>query len=218
MKNDQKHVKPNKDDTALVLSYVPLLYTTQAGRFFRSSDVMSVIADDVQRGMEVSTAKACLWVNPEHGITPVFVYDQASDIVSHLVYWSEGKPSDWFTFDIKEGNNRYVLCLHPNLKRTLQRQAAAYQTIAGSELPELGDTNVLYVPLVHFSYSPSTYDMIKHLIGKTIRFGIIDSENLDVDNPSNVSDEDITYLGPFDVRVDPEENRNALEGFLNQYE
>lgn len=214
MAKKSQTITPREGDKVICLSYVPLLYSSNAGEFYNTQDMMNVIADRVQQAVEISHAKACLWVVDNGEIIPVFVLERGDEIVDHLLVWTENKVGKWFTIDLADRPGCYVMCLHPNLQLSASRQAAAYRFKSGRKIPKTS-VNFIYVPLVFQSATRGTLDAVLPKLGSSCKLGIIDEKKFDPNASAEDSSKHTRIIGPFQFRRNPEDTKQLLAQFLD---
>jgi hypothetical protein len=179
--------------SALVVSYVPLL-TGEAGSLVDSEDLAGLV-DQLPSG----GADACIWLMRDHQPIPVFVMENANDIIDHLVAWSEEKPIEWFSLKIMDRDGKYAIALIPNLEKSVERWRMAYHLRVGYPVPTNAHFNIFFRTINFVSGGKTSYHSVKDMIGPETQVGFIDLKDVDRNDPSKIDYQKIRCLGPFPI-------------------
>jgi hypothetical protein len=176
---------------------------------------------------EAGQATACLWANypfDNHPTTiiPVLVLDKAKDIVQHLKTWSDGDLVNWFkllVYHRPTDRSRYCVILMPDTIRSVERYHLARELLHGEPRPSAAELKewkyqVVFRPLSFGAASSLVYARLADTLSTLhMHLGIVDSSDIDVNNPGNLDHNKIEVLGPF-KRGDPAPMLQYLDSFL----
>ena len=184
--------------TMIVVSYFPLL----RGVAGQTIDVNEFAKDFVGLERHNVASHACLWFKDEADGCPypVLVIDKMSEVVDHMMEWSEGKPADWFDLKIVEFNGRYAVVLVPKIERSIERFKLAYQLRVGYPIPTTAKFQVVFDSLGFVSESISeSFKMFQKMAGKSIKLAVVDRESINRDNPAELEMDSVRVIGEFSV-------------------
>jgi hypothetical protein len=183
------------DPVYVVISYCPLL----TGPTWPMQDLKSEDAEAFVKTMEElpsGSAKGCLWVsNDDKGITPVFLFENASAIYEHLMFWSEDKPEEWFEYIFREKGGRYAIVCFPRLQKSIERWKINFQLNVGFPPHPQAKYSLLFKPLHFISQSANIFNKIKkQLKSKELSIGLLDWAGDFPPDPSNINFDGIQWV------------------------
>lgn len=190
-----------KTDSVVLLSYVPLLYAPpQMVMQELQNNEATALAEYIDELQVQGSAIGCLWANHDGKASPVFIYDDAREIVEHLKGWTENEVTKWFRYRIREKNGKYLIALFPNFEKSVNRWRMNFQLVYGYPPPKDIKFNIFFKPLYFISGSDNMFDVIKDELNPEFRIGFIDRKNVDFENPermAEIEDKIVHWLGPF---------------------
>ena len=170
------------------------------------------VIDESPSGM----ASACIWVQRDADIasvSPILLYDNASNLVKHLLAWSENKPTDWFDLNFMEKDGKYLFALIPKIHKSIERFSISFQMKYGYPLPVDIDLSILFKSLYFVSGVNNTFNSVRDLVGKSINIGIMDTSGINKDNfqtsLEKTEDSDVSWIGPFNI-----EDNKMMESYI----
>lgn len=189
-----------KKNNNIMLSYLPLVYSTPGFNNI-TKDTIESVASVVDESLKMSAADACMWVKIKDVVSPVFVMKKGDEIFDHLMWWSENSPSDAFTLEISinKETNSYVICLPPNIDRSIDRFKKNMETL-GLEGPKDGFGTILFNDLHFYSRYPKNDAVNIFLKQSESDLYIVDSKHMSSD-PSSMM-KYIKKIGKFGIVVD----------------
>ena len=191
----------SKKMSVILFSYVPLL-DGPPGLTVENPDPGAMT--ELLEAMPSGQALACIWVGDKEDpnkISPIFLYEEAEDLVDHLIRWAENEPLKWFDLHLKEKDGKYVLALVPKVEKSVERYKIAYQMKNGYPMPKDVQTNIIFRSLHMVSGGNSVFSQHKDKVGDTLKIGFLNSSRV---NPNDMKgsmlaleDSDIQWIGPF---------------------
>lgn len=212
-----------KKDTGkyIVVSYVPLLNATK--RILKTPSEQytpehaTKIAEEIGGTLENTPhvpVRACLWLQdntsekPE--FHPVFLIDNAMEVLDHLKYWCENDPATWFHLYLeKVDDNRYIVLLFPNLDKSIERFKLACLVYTDVVPQSEADYTLIFKPLEFLSQSATMFDNVKEHLGEELKIGFLNANEFDQSAPEACLDK-VQYIGPISrVRKDNAKDKNS---------
>jgi hypothetical protein len=139
-------MKKNKSGNELLLiSYVPFLDPQES--------TPDLIMKSI-RQLPGSGIIGCAWMEQDGEQMPVLVCDRAQELASHLRFWSEDRPQDWFELHWAKDQDDYAIVLMPRIERTRERFLMGYQLRTGYPYPPNSTIRVYCEPLHFHSKRP----------------------------------------------------------------
>jgi hypothetical protein len=181
-----------------LVSYVPLFDGVPRTVMSEEGD-SDTMFNEVQKAVDNSPdgcAMTCAWVRYNGSAAPVLVYDDAKQIIDHLMKWSENVPSEWFRVSILEKGGVYAIALTPNIEKSIERWKYAFQLQYGYPPEKDIDFSIIFKPLYFVSGMLNIFDKVRDSISEPFYIGFLDSSSIDLDGKG--SDVKPTWLGPFD--------------------
>lgn len=176
----------------ITISYVPLLYCShplmEAETVKQKQRLVKEFTEAFKEAEEkkLGLASACMWVQdtPESTGWPIFIMDYGREIAKHLLWWSQGKPSKFFQFELLCIDECYAAHLMPNLDRSASRLDYNLGEIGISDIPN--NQAMVFVPLRFYSPHTTTIQKLFDTSkapqpGDEINFGILDKALIDVE-------------------------------------
>jgi hypothetical protein len=204
----------SKCKIASLISYIPLLWTPPNHMVIDELTPDNI--DDFEaflNNRHGGNAIACIWVHYEGHPSPVFAYEEATEIVEHLKVWTEDAVTDWFKVCIHEKGEKYTITLMPNVEKSVERWKMNFQLVHKFPPPKDMKYHILFKPLHFVSGASTTYHLIKADMADSPYVGFINMNDVDIENPSNM-DGHITWIGPF-KRMKPGWAAEYLECILD---
>ena len=212
----------------IVVSYVPLLSPTV--RIMQDPSVQYAAAtkettEEIGHAIEQTPdahVKACVWMIDQSSgkkeFYPVFLLDNANEVLDHLLYWTENDVRSWFSLYLEKiDDNRYVAMLFPNLSKSIQRFKLS--CLQHSEyIPESGaDYTLIFKPLEFLSQVATVFDKVNAQLTDEIKLGFLNTADFDQDHPENCVDK-IRCIGPITrVRKDDTEGTKYITSYMQNY-
>jgi hypothetical protein len=157
-------------DKMILFSYVPLLW----------GPPVEADPDKIQEILKEADSLlgtwACVWVGNKKKTTCLFLVDNAIEISSHLMAWSENEPEKWFNLEIDSNNDfYYAIALFPNVKKSIERHKIGFQLHTGYPVPDKTEYKIFAKPISFVSNGPSKiFKQIKKFIFKGIEIRFMD--------------------------------------------
>lgn len=184
-------------DKIILFSYVPLLW----------GPPVDADPNKVQELLEeadlLAGTRACIWIGNKKNLTCSFLIDNAHEIHSHLMVWSENEPEKWFNFEIDSNKNfYYAVSLFPNFQKSIERHKINFQLHAGYPVPKTSKYNVFSKPISFASNGPSKiFKQIKKFMAKGVEVTFMNFSDFR-DIASDESEEDYyKFLEKSSLRV-----------------
>ena len=211
----------NEPEKYIVVSYVPLLTATK--RILKTPSEQYTSEHAVEIAEEVSSAlqdapdvhvKACLWLRnsedeaPE--FCPVFIIDNAIEVVDHLLHWCENDPTTWFYLYLEKiDSDRYIVLLFPNLSKSIERFKLACMAYADFIPQNDADYSLVFKPLEFLSQGATMFDNVKDHLSDKLRIGFLNTGEFDQSTPETCLDK-VQYIGPVSrVKKSDEDGKNS---------
>jgi hypothetical protein len=161
-----------------VISYVPLLYGDGEALHLVGNNIQAGLEDMVRKVYEApSDIEACVWLQTEDAPVVVLVLDEAQAIYDHIMYWTEGKPEEWFNLFLDHEDGGYGLRLFPKIDKTVSRfrikMLDQYETIIGKD-----EVQIIFCPLTFWSKTTETFDRIKDSLKGEIEVYLLDAQEI----------------------------------------
>jgi hypothetical protein len=182
--------------TYVVVSYFPLLTGSPGESFDPSEEAMDVLGHLFEE-LPDGGADCVLWTMGDAGPSPVLVMENADAIYDHLVSWSEGDPTEWFTLTLMRRGGKYLIGLAPDIKRSVDRFKIARQLSTGLPVPHDAEFSVMFRCLYFVSGSSNTFDSVEDRVPAELRVGLMDKSLLNLEDPESMDPDRIRWLGPF---------------------
>ena len=204
-----------KTESVVLLSYIPLLYapSQMVMQELQSNDAKA-LTEYIDNLDVTCAATGCLWANHDGKAAPVFIYDNAQEIVDHLEAWTENEVTKWFRYKISAKDGKYLICLFPNVEKSVERWRMNFQLVYGYPPPKDMKFHIFFKPLYFTSGSKNMFDLIKDELDPEFRIGFINKVDIDLENPENMDEESIRWLGPF-KRVEGDFADEYLDSILD---
>ena len=197
------------------VSYVPLLISDHpelAGSTDRTPEELKRILEIVDQ--TDSMARGCVWVD-DGGPMPILLYKRAADIARELDIWSEGEPDNWFTLDIIDFGDKYVMVLMPNLSRS-SRRIKYNHFLQHEEIAAPDDSQVLFKPISFLSASIGAFEQVRNILPTRMVVGFYNIDLFDADDLTSIDEDKVNRFGPVWVRRNPKETMRIAEDIANQ--
>jgi hypothetical protein len=201
--------------SVVLFSYIPYLDGPPGITFDPSqAEALTEILEEFPTG----EALACLWVGDPTDpgkILPIFLYDDADNLLDHLLHWAENKPTEWFSLHLKEKKGKYVIALIPKMEKSIERYQIAYQLQTGYPMPKDTKTNVIFRSLYMLNTNAgSVFSKHRDKVSNPLKVGFLDASRVDKDDMvgsmKKINESEIRWIGPFKLA----ENK-PMKGFLD---
>jgi len=211
----------NDPEKYIVVSYVPLLTATK--RILKTPSEQytpehaTEIAEEIGGTLEDTPSvhvKACLWLQTSEDeapeFCPVFLIDNATEVVDHLLYWCENDVAAWFYLYLEKiDNERYIALLFPNLSKSIERFKLACMAYADFVPQSDADYSLVFKPLEFLSQGATMFDSVQGHLGDELKIGFLNTDEFDQSHPETCLDK-VRYIGPIRrIRRAEEEGKNS---------
>lgn len=186
----------------ILVSYIPLLYSEPG--INQSKEQIEKMKEALQES-DLGNAKGAVWSRENGEAVLTLVIDKAAEIVNHLNMWSEGKPEEWFTFQVVQNEGGYGISIMPELEKSFERFRIQNGLSTNFDAKQV---QIFFRPLVFLSKATKAYDMAKSDIKDKIRVYLIDSELVNIGKFSE---------NQFNFRVEIGNLKVVVDGFAKLY-
>jgi hypothetical protein len=189
----------NERIKAVVVSYVPMMVSNDAGRIDLDFEAVSESITDCPDGV----ADGCVWLQDDDGSAhPCLLYAEAEQLAGHLKLWSENEPGEWFQLVIGEYGGRYGMALIPKFDKVVERFRLAFQLRNGYPLPDDMDFEFVFTPLHFASQFDHTFTQVKPAVKDRMTLSVACVSDLEDGYESVNWNEVLIDLGTFEVIQD----------------
>lgn len=169
-----------ENEKVMLLSYIPLLYGSGSVITDPNPNEIAAMLEQAEESCN-GAAAACLWVqeNGTNNASPVFVFENASEIADHLMWWCQEKPAKWFKVYIESDDDKYSIIVAPDIHQSIARFSYMQSEVDGSKYNKENIT-LITLPIRFRSQNVDTFNKIKDIIPKDkIQIGLINTADLE---------------------------------------
>lgn len=204
------------DTKYICVSYVPLLRGapgTLMDAVHPPPELQEAIDSDA------GDTPGCAWVAQDGKAAPILVMKDMDAVLDHLEQWAEGVPQQWFRLIIKQVHERYVVCLMPDLKKSVERFKVAMKIFQGIDITDDASINIIFKPIIFVSSKvPTSYLRIKGSIGDRTHLYCMDlSHSGEMQTMIGLKDEWLRLLGSFKVHSGKTEYDEFIYNYVDKY-
>lgn len=137
-------------DDVFLVSYIPLLRDTSLFKEVKSPEHFEEILKKIGFDSTNNEAIGCIWYVNDGEFFPVIVLENADEIASHLIEWSDNQPEKWFKVHYAKDKFKYAMALSPNVDESINRFKINHQLRTGYPVPKKTKFQVLF-KYIHFT-------------------------------------------------------------------
>ena len=149
----------------------------------------------------------CVWTTKDGVISPCFVIPKFRQVANHLVKWAEDDPEGWFSLNIMELDDRYIIILMPNLKKSIARFKARYMLETGQRIEDDANIDIIFEPLFFISQNNEVFNQLKGKFGEYAYLILMDE---------TFEEENTVTIGKFKINMDKDVPKIVQEWVKSQ--
>lgn len=168
--------------TIVVIGYTPLFINE-----FKIDFDSGIKSDLFRKWQEFDNPSplGVLWsYNNDNILTALLIIDKAKKVFDHLTLWCENNVEEWFTYHFKKFETGYCICVHPNIKKSIDRLKENSFLKYGA-IVDTSEVLMVYRPLACIGTSLKTIDSIKNFDPTKMKIGLIDILDMQSQNHEN---------------------------------
>ena len=174
--------KPNT-----IIGYIPLYYSK--AQISPKSTELDLIKLYINKAPKVH---GCIWTEEQDQAIPILVMEKAQSVKSHIEYWSQGDPDNWFEAIISSNTKNYIIGITQKLDKTIERVNKHINYSSGKY-------EIIHHPLYFKTELTETWSKIRGKVRNApITIKLLDPRDLNIDNISESLDKAIT-IGTFQI-------------------